>query len=94
MGSALALPASETEAIRRRLRRIEGQVRALERMLAEERDCAEVAQQVAAARAALDRVALDLVAAGMEKCLRAEAADRPQAKPAMDKLRRAFLMLR
>ena len=46
-----------TKAAGLRLRRIEGQLKGLQRMLAEERDCTELVQQIAAARAALDRVA-------------------------------------
>ncbi|MER3456077.1 MAG: cytoplasmic protein [candidate division GAL15 bacterium] len=77
-----------------RLRRIEGQVRGLQRMLEEGRDCAEVAQQVAATRAALDRVAMDLIAAGLEQCVRLELAGKPQAQGALRKLQRSLLMLR
>lgn len=53
-----------------RVWRIEGQLRGLQWMLAEGRDCGEIVQQMAAARAALDRVAMDLVAAGLEQCVR------------------------
>jgi DNA-binding FrmR family transcriptional regulator len=84
----------EAEGIVRRLRRVEGQVQGLQRMIAEGRDCAEVAQQVAAARAALDRVAIDVISAGLEKCMRMDVEGKTQAKPGMDRLRRAFLMLR
>jgi len=49
---------------------------------------------VAATRAALDRVALDLIAAGLEQCVRLEAAGRPQGRDGMARLRRSFLMLR
>lgn len=77
-----------------RLRRIEGQIKGLQRMLAEERDCTEIAQQIAAARAALDRVAIDLISAGLENCLRQELAGRPGGHSALQKLQRTFLMLR
>jgi DNA-binding FrmR family transcriptional regulator len=90
----LQLKDPEVDQIVRRLRRVEGQVQGLQRMLAEGRDCADVAQQVAAARAALDRVAIDLIAAGMEKCVRMDAAGKPQGRAGMDRLRRVFLMLR
>jgi DNA-binding FrmR family transcriptional regulator len=63
-------------------------------MLEAGRDCAEIAQQVAAARAALDRVAIDLVAAGLERCLRMELNGQPQAATALGRLRKTFLMLR
>ncbi len=83
-----------TASLLARLRRIEGQVRGLQRMLEEGRDCAEVAQQVAATRAALDRVAMDLIAAGLEQCVRLELEGKPHAQGALRKLQRTLLMLR
>ena len=77
-----------------RLRRIEGQIRGLQRLLAERRDCTEIAQQIAAARAALDRVALDLISAGLEHCLRQELSGRTNGTATLHKLQRTFLMLR
>jgi DNA-binding FrmR family transcriptional regulator len=44
-----------------RLRRIEGQIRGIEGMVAEDRYCIDVLTQIAAARAALDKVALGLL---------------------------------
>ena len=44
-----------------RLRRIEGQVRGIQRMVAEDRYCIDVLTQVAAIQAALDKVALGLL---------------------------------
>lgn len=94
MAPVLQIKDPEVDEILRRLRRVEGQVQGLQRMLTEGRDCADVAQQVAAARAALDRVAIDLIAAGMEKCVKMDAEGRPQGRVNMDRLRKVFLMLR
>jgi DNA-binding FrmR family transcriptional regulator len=44
-----------------RLRRIEGQVRGVERMVEEDRYCIDVLTQIAAIQAALDKVALGLL---------------------------------
>ena len=44
-----------------RLRRIEGQVRGVERMVDEERYCIDVLTQISAVQAALDKVALGLL---------------------------------
>jgi CsoR family transcriptional regulator, copper-sensing transcriptional repressor len=44
-----------------RLRRIEGQVRGVERMVEEDRYCIDVLTQIGAAQAALDKVALGLL---------------------------------
>lgn len=41
-----------------RLRRIEGQVRGVQRMLAEDRDCREILQQLAAVRSAMQNASL------------------------------------
>jgi DNA-binding FrmR family transcriptional regulator len=52
---------SEKDRIGKRISRIEGQVRGIGRMVEEERYCIDVLQQISAARAALDKVALELV---------------------------------
>jgi DNA-binding FrmR family transcriptional regulator len=49
------------EQLLKRLRRVEGQVRGLERMVEEERYCVDVLTQITAVQAALDKVALGLV---------------------------------
>lgn len=59
-----------------RLRRIEGQVRGLQRMIEEGRDCTEVVHQVAAVRAAIDRAGHEIVAASLRACLADTPMDR------------------
>jgi len=88
------LDRSVTDAAVRRLRRVEGQVKGVQRMLEEERDCAEIIQQIAAARAALDRVAVDLISTGLEQCLRLQLRGKTTAKSTLLKLQKTFLMLR
>jgi len=51
------------------LRRIEGQVRGLQRMIEEDRDCKEIISQIAAVRSALKRVGVLLVENYAKKCL-------------------------
>jgi CsoR family transcriptional regulator, copper-sensing transcriptional repressor len=53
-----------------RLRRIEGQVRGLQRMVEEERYCIDVVTQISSVRAALDKVALGLLDAHARTCMR------------------------
>jgi DNA-binding FrmR family transcriptional regulator len=53
----------------RRLRRIEGQVRGIQQMLADERECREVVAQVSAASKALDQVGFKLLVSGLSHCL-------------------------
>ena len=52
-----------------RLRRIEGQIRGLQRMVEEEVDCADILTQVAAVTAAVKKVGTVVVKAYMEECL-------------------------
>jgi DNA-binding FrmR family transcriptional regulator len=55
--------------LRRRLRKVEGQVRGVQQMLADNRDCREVVTQIAAANKALEQVGFMLVSAGLTWCL-------------------------
>lgn len=51
----------DKDAVAKRLRRIEGQVRGVARMIDEDRYCIDVVTQVTAIQAALDKVALELL---------------------------------
>ena len=51
----------DKDALVKRLHRIEGQVRGIERMIEDERYCIDVLTQISAAQAALDKVALGLL---------------------------------
>ncbi len=55
--------------IQSRLRRIEGQVRGLQKMVEEDRYCIDVLTQVSAVKAALESVALQLLADHTETCV-------------------------
>ncbi len=55
--------------LHRRLARIEGQVRGIQNMLAEDRECRDVVTQIAAAAKALETVGFRLVASGLTSCL-------------------------
>lgn len=48
-----------------RLRRIEGQIRGLQRLIDEGAECREIVTQLSAARSALDRVGFRLMAAAL-----------------------------
>jgi DNA-binding FrmR family transcriptional regulator len=52
-----------------RLKRIEGQVRGLQKMVEDDRYCIDVLTQVGAVKAALDSVALTLLADHTEHCV-------------------------
>jgi CsoR family transcriptional regulator, copper-sensing transcriptional repressor len=69
----------DKEAVLKRLRRIEGQVRGVERMVEEDRYCIDVVTQVTAIQAALDKVALELLSDHAAHCVvGATEADRPR----------------
>ena len=57
------------DAIERRLRRIEGQVRGVDRMVQEDRYCIDVVTQITAIQAALDKVALELLEDHTKHCV-------------------------
>jgi DNA-binding FrmR family transcriptional regulator len=57
-----------------RLRRIEGQVRGIEKMVEDDRYCIDILTQISAIQAALDKVALGLLDGHVRHCV-AEAAE-------------------
>ena len=58
-----------------RLRRVEGQVRGVEKMVDEERYCIDVLTQISAIQAALDKVALGLLDDHARHCVIGEEGD-------------------
>ncbi len=52
-----------------RLRRVEGQIRGIQRMVEDERDCEAIVTQLLAARAALDKTGMLIMGAHIERCL-------------------------
>jgi DNA-binding FrmR family transcriptional regulator len=65
-----------------RLRRIEGQVRGIERMVDEDRYCIDVLTQIAAIQAALDKVALGLLDGHAHTCVIGAEPDEQDARTA------------
>jgi len=57
------------EQLQKRLHRIEGQVRGIERMVDEDRYCIDVLTQISAVQAALDKVALGLMDQHAHHCI-------------------------
>lgn len=53
--------ADEREKLRKRLRRVEGQVRGIARMVERDASCVEILTQIASARTAAEKVALLIV---------------------------------
>jgi len=61
--------AKDKAAVQARLRRIEGQIRGVQRMVEEDRYCIDVLTQVSAVKAALDGVALVLLRDHVGHCV-------------------------
>lgn len=79
------------EAVQRRLKRIEGQVRGLSRMVGEDAYCIDVLTQISAATRALQSVALELLGDHLGHCVQdAVAAGGPEADAKVAEARAAI----
>jgi DNA-binding FrmR family transcriptional regulator len=72
------------EDLSKRLRRLEGQVRGVQKMLDEDRDCQDIVQQLAAIRSAAHQANLILVRSYAAECLMDTSRD--EAQDAVNKL--------
>ena len=68
-----------------RLRRIEGQIRGISRMVQERRYCIDVIQQLTAARRALDQVSMQVMGGHINTCV-SEAIRRREGKQKIGEL--------
>ena len=80
--SAMTAPPPDThgytpqkDQLTKRLRRIEGQVRGIAKMVDEDRYCIDVLQQISAVKAAIDKVALGVLEDHVRHCMIAGAGD-------------------
>ena len=69
------IKAKDKQQLHNRLRRIEGQVRGLQRMVEEEAYCVEVLTQIASIVSAAEKVALILLTDHVEHCLKEAIGD-------------------
>ena len=79
---------ADTKAVQNRLRRIEGQVRGLQRMVDEDSYCVDILTQVAAVQTALEQVAIKVLDGHVRGCV-AQAVggdDEEQAAVKLDEL--------
>ena len=76
----MQLDANDVKPAINRLKRAQGQLNAVIRMLEEGADCKAVVTQLAAASKAVDRAGFSLIATGLEQCLAQgdSAADRAE----------------
>lgn len=69
MGTAHEAPPGADEGLLTRLRRAEGQLRGVQRMIGEGAECRDVLTQLAAVKAALDQVGLHLIGERLRSCV-------------------------
>ncbi len=80
----MQFPAEVNSDVLARLRRVEGQIRGLQRMVDEGDQCRDIMTQLAAARGALDRIGFKLISSAL--AARPDDAD-------LDELEKLFLKL-
>lgn len=86
----MELDRTEMGTVINRLKRAQGQLAGVQRMLEEGRDCEDVVTQLAAVSRALDRAGFAIIAAVMKQCLA-----QPDGEDTLDvaKLEKLFLSL-
>jgi DNA-binding FrmR family transcriptional regulator len=89
----MKFPPDASDEVLNRLRRAEGQVRGVQRLIEEGADCKAVITQLTAAQAALHRAGLRLMAAGMRYCL-ANPEDAEADGMTAEQMEELFLTLR
>ncbi|MER6035902.1 MULTISPECIES: metal-sensitive transcriptional regulator [unclassified Streptomyces] len=88
----LDLAGAELKSVLNRLRRAQGQISGVIRMIEEGRDCEEVVTQLAAASRALDRAGFAIIATGLQQCItdmeagRKDGEDPGQMRTRLEKL--------
>ena len=75
------------EAMLQRLARVEGQIRGVQRLITEDADCEKVAQQMTAARRALEKAYHEMVACLVEDEIFAQQANASDTAVAMQNIR-------
>ncbi len=87
------LPAEDATPVLHRLRRAEGQLRAVIRSIDEGSQCDDVVVQLAAVSRALDRAGFAVVASGLRQCLIASQGGDADATASQQRLEKLFLSL-
>lgn len=83
------MAADELKSVLNRLRRAQGQIAGIIKMIEDGRDCDDVITQLAAVSRALDRAGFAIIATGLQHCMTdggKEAGDRDQMRARLEKL--------
>ena len=73
-----------------RLRRVEGQLRGIQKMIAEEKDCVNIVTQLSAVRSGIDRTMGIIVAENLKQCFE-HPNDNPEEQ--LEKMEQAIQMV-
>ena len=88
----MELPDDVVSDVRKRLRRVAGQVQGVERMLADGRECRDVVAQLSAATKALKQAGFKLVASGLAYSIENPTEAAADGYP-MEEVQRMFMKL-
>lgn len=83
------MAADELKSVLNRLKRAQGQIAGIIKMIEEGRDCEDVITQLAAVSRALDRAGFAIIATGLQHCMadgEQPEADRNQMRARLEKL--------
>jgi len=89
----MELTREQTASAVNRLKRAQGQLAAVLRMIEDGRDCEEIVTQIAAVSKAIDRAGFSIIATGLRQCLENEATDAEGAAADVNRLEKVFLSL-
>ena len=84
-GIGMRIDQNELSGVLKRLKRAQGQLGGIIRMIEEGRDCTEIVTQMAAVSKALDRAGFAVIATGLKQCL-TESPDGSVDTSALEKL--------
>ncbi|OKI02179.1 transcriptional regulator [Streptomyces sp. CB02923] len=85
----LEMAADELKSVLNRLRRAQGQIAGIIKMIEDGRDCEDVITQLAAVSRALDRAGFAIIATGLQHCMadgERTGGDREQMRARLEKL--------
>ncbi|WP_202863731.1 metal-sensitive transcriptional regulator [Ornithinimicrobium avium] len=82
----MTLDSEDMAPVVNRLRRAQGQIGGVIRLIEEGRDCKDVVTQLAAVNRALDRAGFAIVSSGMRECLSSSEGMTAEDQAAMEKL--------
>lgn len=85
----MQLDPNDMQAVLKRLKRAQGQIGGIVKMIEDGRECQDIVTQLAAVSKALDRAGFSVIALGLRECV--ANPDRPDAN--LEQMERLFLSL-